>query len=965
MSTHMLVSLILTWLFPWKTSAQGRLHFPTPREGFEQFPPTFAHSVWGQAGTYPMNWTFYEGCGHSDVDADAGDVPPENVLVAGYKARIRWWVETPYPVPDSERERVRLSVKQINNNTENWWTHNLYFNERGGESSDVSGSWKVNNATLYPGKKGLVDVIVNLPQDFTCSKCILQWVWDSQTAGQGWVQCATISIVQAAVPDVPPKNFTPTHVDSIRPYTAVLNSTCNDTKYCKISSDWEPYKERAAWALINLLRVEPERYESDFMTAFNHGKPICSPGNNRQNLQTSRPPFRYDSDLHHSARYHVWDFVTNNHLGPDTSQLYCNDFVPFMRNDGACSFRSRIRAFNNNDTDDRYTCSTMDGGEQDGSIMPHEQVNDWADECAQLYSSCQTMGLAFLPATPVGGVPLFDNYWAAELGAQDHSRRPLTTSALEGGGSHIPWTRSLVRFFATYRFPTLPVSAELYIGQTGHAMRRWGGLKEGLFSEPVITGWVVDLESSAWAECQPYYFRFVSQQHTFRFPEVGAFLTYGIKDCSEDYEPDHHTHEEPMYALFNFTVYGWDPLATINPDRIRWFLEREWEQNKAPQRIRLYILESKKSSDQKAMWMLLYAYDEQSDWWIGGDEWVQLLDSGSRSERLERMQLKRDGGYQADFIVAAAPFSGVQILEQDSFLADNVHLIAGGIGIGSFLLCCVALVFLGRERCGQKSWSHWKEKMEWTSMLALASVATLLHWVLLLIPYTAGNVWAQSKRLSAEVGSLDKTATICISTLRRDPCDPLTVFSESGHGLLLAVKIIGALGLVLGFFAWFIPAVLTLLRSCYSVADCYPFSSSVLLGGNAISVICSFLVSMLWLVYFNQVLRPIEDGGFTLGWAFYLVCVAWLIGLPSWYLAAGVYISAPEVEGGGAIGLSIANISTAGKRENVQVHTRRIERARQGDWEKIFDEGQNAFYFFNHKTNVSQWNTPNGWKSVK
>lgn len=235
---------------------------------------------------------------------------------------------------------------------------------------------------------------------------------------------------------------------------------------------------------------------------------------------------------------------------------------------------------------------------------------------------------------------------------------------------------------------------------------------------------------------------------------------------------------------------GWDPLVEHNVDARRYYLEREFEDQNS-QRINLYVVDFEISLDKTSMWMLLYAYDqdESNGWYVSGDDWVSMLTKGPRFEVLDRMRIV-DGGFKANFIVTAAPFSGQQVTDESNVLSDNIHFLVGGAGISFSVLCIGCMLLVGKDRTGSVSWARCKEKFEWTAVLGLSAAVCFIVWVLFAIVFTAKNVWALSDVVGAEVGSLNTEPEICF--VREEPmrCEALVDYNPRGSQVPLACWLI-------------------------------------------------------------------------------------------------------------------------------------------------------------------------------
>jgi len=155
----------------------------------------YQHALYGTDGDYPLDSPILKTCGDEDGPAPLPDgVTPRDitwVYTPGSTIDVTWRLTAPHPVNvATPREFVRISVaEQVGSKTTYDFNlaANIIHNDMVPPSTDASGS-----ETLTTDDTKTVQV--TLPATFVGNHYVLQWVWDSESDGGGYIDCADIAI---------------------------------------------------------------------------------------------------------------------------------------------------------------------------------------------------------------------------------------------------------------------------------------------------------------------------------------------------------------------------------------------------------------------------------------------------------------------------------------------------------------------------------------------------------------------------------------------------------------------------------------------------------------------------------------------------------------------------------------------------------------------------------------------------
>jgi len=181
----MKVLLILALVVP-MVFGHGILFDPQARLGVREGATAkkYLYSTYGTNGVYPLGNTILRTCGDEPVGITP--VTPTVVYSPGSTIDVTWRLTVPHPTtPATPKEAIRIAVAEEKNTNEYTWT--VVFTDSTSTQGDVSGSANANTDDDITRS-------VTLPTGFTCDHCALQWVWDSQTDGGAYLDCADVAI---------------------------------------------------------------------------------------------------------------------------------------------------------------------------------------------------------------------------------------------------------------------------------------------------------------------------------------------------------------------------------------------------------------------------------------------------------------------------------------------------------------------------------------------------------------------------------------------------------------------------------------------------------------------------------------------------------------------------------------------------------------------------------------------------
>lgn len=139
----------------------------------------YTHATLGVNGAYPLQPRVLETCG----DQDPGPKAVVKTYTVGDKITFKHLVTIAHPA-QGQPEKVRLAIKYKENEQ---FSANVLFEA---ENNDISGS-------TSPGNGGEKVLTATAQLQKPCDKCTLQWFWDSQIDGGGYIDCADIKILAA------------------------------------------------------------------------------------------------------------------------------------------------------------------------------------------------------------------------------------------------------------------------------------------------------------------------------------------------------------------------------------------------------------------------------------------------------------------------------------------------------------------------------------------------------------------------------------------------------------------------------------------------------------------------------------------------------------------------------------------------------------------------------------------------
>jgi len=178
-------------------ASHGDMIDPVSRLGDRSTAETkkYQHALYGTDGDYPLGSAILKTCGDEDGPAPLPDgVTPRDVTwvyTPGSTIDVTWRLTAPHPVNvATPRESVRISVAEQEGSKLTYdfnLAANIISNVMVPPSTDASGSDTV-------AADDTKTVQVTLPAALTGNHFVLQWVWDSESDGGGYIDCADIAI---------------------------------------------------------------------------------------------------------------------------------------------------------------------------------------------------------------------------------------------------------------------------------------------------------------------------------------------------------------------------------------------------------------------------------------------------------------------------------------------------------------------------------------------------------------------------------------------------------------------------------------------------------------------------------------------------------------------------------------------------------------------------------------------------
>lgn len=162
-------------------SGHGILTDPVSRLGLNR-PGTqskkYTHGQNGTNGQYPLSTRMLRTCGYMDDEVPRAIV--KNYVI-GDTISFSWKLTLPHAAGNGNREYVRLGIKY---DFAQDFADNILFLD---VTDDASGS-------QTQARDAIITKTATATLNQACNNCRIQWVWDSETDGGGYIDCADIRV---------------------------------------------------------------------------------------------------------------------------------------------------------------------------------------------------------------------------------------------------------------------------------------------------------------------------------------------------------------------------------------------------------------------------------------------------------------------------------------------------------------------------------------------------------------------------------------------------------------------------------------------------------------------------------------------------------------------------------------------------------------------------------------------------
>eukprot|EP01087_Luapelamoeba_hula_P016564 TRINITY_DN509_c0_g1_i1.p1 TRINITY_DN509_c0_g1~~TRINITY_DN509_c0_g1_i1.p1 ORF type:complete len:931 (-),score=48.09 TRINITY_DN509_c0_g1_i1:106-2898(-) len=283
------------------------------------------------------------------------------------------------------------------------------------------------------------------------------------------------------------------------------------------------WQERTSMALLNAARISPSAYATNYMGGF-----FASTSGAMTRVSAGLPVI-ISSGLTLAAEAHSKD-ITNN--CPSTLQNNGCDGTPWSKsvaNYWTCPSGSWSlgQIMFGGSVDPLYTMNYM-------LCSPKASADGKSYTCcADSDTSCNSLrNYAFSTSWTMGGNGFAGTVWTWDFSTCSQTINGIVT------GSHVFMSNNNVRYIAQWRDTSgqTPASAlvNLYSngGWTAQPLTLDGG-------SPSLGNYAYQATPST--SCQYYYFTFVSNNATYRYPDTGFFGTFDGKSCTIDYSATNPT----------------------------------------------------------------------------------------------------------------------------------------------------------------------------------------------------------------------------------------------------------------------------------------------------------------------------------------------------------------------------------------------------------------------------------------
>jgi len=699
---------------------------------------------------------------------------------------------------------------------------------------------------------------------------------------------------------------------------------------CPSDTYYPTHEERLAWVLYNSIRLDIDGFSSHYGI-----KDACS-----ESRRAPTYPLYWDTKLQQGARFQSYSMGTSaDCLQENTCSTSCPLFSQGNATD--CTDDTRVNIFLN---------KTADGGRlalgwvrvDTGNWNAFDQMTDWVqghcrgDDKSGYSWICDGLMDTWLDSAAMGYFRLessrYVDYWTLNTAYRRDwwFRRPWPTP-FRGGGSHFLYGDK-VRFVVNYFSQHIPQYVEVvYEGQPITMKLQSGKPQTGLIFGSSAATFYVDLPIPSGEEyCRAYYFQTKNDDATFRFPETGHFLTFNITGCLEDYSPSNSDGEfvgVPGAPYFvNYTYYGWDDsLGQFDFNAFRWRFNNQWK-DKYGYDIRFWPLYENHTDDNTTGVSTFFLTDTK-EWPIPSYLVVELLET-NKIQQLGYYDYGR-GGVRANYTVVGSAYTGT-LDPSASHVETTANQITAGVLLSVGVILLGVLVFfahgvvLTKFTLRTKQWS-------WPVHCYFAAGVCFSLWILSCVAQSSEYWAATDVPTAVHLGlwNLCYAGQSCVDTAG---------VTEGGKASIQAAQAFMILGQFGGVVSW----ICALILGMGFMFDRKMILSHSIAIGMLWMAFCTTVSVVLFLAYFDDVLVNQPFASFYPHWGWALATV---VAILSYVAVLYIYpLTTKEV----TYGMSDDPSQAPGARK-------------VGAWERIWDEDNKDFYYYNNKTNESKWDKPAGF----